>query len=1137
MFDVVRVLGPVTCLLLTAATLAGQVRTGVIQGSVRDAQDAIIPGANITVRNQQTNVSRTFVTNEIGVYVIPLLDPGEYAVTAEASGFKKTVREGIVLQVADQLVVDLQLHVGGVAEVVTVEASVPLLNAGDNTLGQVVENRRILDLPLDGRDVFSLSELAPGVLPNPPAAWVHQGGSIASIGGASNFTSEVTVDGMPNTAPAQRSQNSYLIYTPTVDKVEQFRVQTNGLSAEYGRSNGGVVSVVSKTGTNSFHGTLYEFHRNSFLDANAFFNNLAGIPLGSLVRNQFGGTLGGPVTIPRLYRGKDRTFFFFSYEAFRGSVLSESNFTVPTVLERSGDFSRTVNNQGAQIRIYDPLTLTSNAGTFVRSPFPNNVIPRERLSAASTRLAAYYPAPTNSNLVGNLRMSAGRKLVTDTYDGRIDHNFSDRNRLFVRYSSQVPVVGEPDWFRNVASPGGNPLTQRRKSGTIQDTYTINPTLMVNLSYGLAFMSGLRSDRSLGTNITELGFPAYLQKAQSDPVIPQIAISGLSSLATSFVNFSDVGNHTFLGSVVKIKGSHTLKAGLDYRAYYVNIANRTNGKGNFSFGANFTQGPNANQASASAGHALATFLLGIPSSGRIGQPVTLAEKSSYWAGYLQDDWKVGRRVTLNLGIRYDLPVPRTERYDRMVVFDAQATSPIASRVPGWNLRGAMAPRTPDNRKPAPADSNNFAPRLGLAWRVAPSLVVRAGYGIFYGLPPTDATSDTGLNDAFFEWTDLVASRDGVTPIARVEDPFPSGIRAPVANSEINSLTRIGRAHNSGVISMATPYFQQGNFSIQRGLRGDVLLEIAYAVNKGSKTTINSIGMNTLRDEQTRLGTVNQQLVPNPFFGVITDSTSPLSLATVARGQLLLPFPQYQAISAIASSIGSMTYHSMLAKLEKRFSHGFTALVSYTNAKNIGDGSQGQVGPNNFGVSDPYNLRLERSLDSQDVSQRLVISGVLELPIGRGRRLGANWSRPVDALLGGWQVNGIASFQKGLPLLFTTRPNRAAAGEDLSGRSAQSRISRWFDTSVFTVPAAFTRGNMSRTAPDLRTHGINNFDLSMFKTFKPLDKLQVQLRLESFNAFNRVQFGPPGTTIGTTSFGVITTQYNRPRQTQLAAKLIF
>ncbi|MEN6608360.1 MAG: carboxypeptidase-like regulatory domain-containing protein, partial [Bryobacteraceae bacterium] len=696
-----------------------QSSSATIFGTVRDSQDAVIPGAAVTVTDVAKGTTRAIKTGATGEYVVPFLDPGKYSITVEAAGFKKSTQSGITTRVADRLTINFQLQVGELAEQVTVEAVTPLVNAVTNTLGQVVENRRIVDLPLNGREPFALAALAPGVLPTPNNTNAHQGGAIPSISGAANFTSEVTIDGIPNTTPRNTGWTSFLIYTPSVDAVEEFKVQTNSLSAEYGRFNGGVISVVTKSGTSQWHGTAYEFHRNSYFDANSFFNNRTGTKLGALRRNQVGGSLGGPVIIPKLYDGKNRTFFFFDYEAFRESQLATASYTVPTALQRTGDFSSTVNSAGKQVVIYDPLTTQlDGSNNYIRTAFPGNVIPRDRIDKVGNNLAAFYPLPTNNSLTSNFYASSARQNEDDTFDIRIDHYVGSSHKIFGRVSKQEPFTGEPNYFGNIANPGNPALVQHRKSAGFQDVWTLSPTTIVNLNYGLSRMYGTRTAWGDGFDITKIGYPENLRANQQVAALPVVSVNDFTSLGNSNQNYSTQMGHFFLASVTRIQGSHTIKGGFDFRAYFDNQLQNTAAQGNFSVARSWTQGPNANKGSTTAGNGIASLLLGIPSGQLINQPA-IAARSSYWAGFFQDDWKVTRKLTLNLGLRYEVSMPRTERYNRLSVFNMNAKSPIASLVPAFNLRGAMEFRNADDRRLTSPDANNIAPRVGFAYQLTRS----------------------------------------------------------------------------------------------------------------------------------------------------------------------------------------------------------------------------------------------------------------------------------------------------------------------------------------------------------------------------------------------------------------------------------
>jgi hypothetical protein len=1112
---------------LQFACLFAQTNSGTIIGTVRDAQDAVVTTATITVTNIATGVVKTLPVTSAGEFAVPYLIPGEYNVSAEAAGFKRTTREKITLRVSDQLVINLRLEVGALAETVTVRSTTPNLETASVTLGQVVDTRQILDLPLNGRDAMSLAALAPGVIPQDvaPGSAVQLGNTVPGVNGANFSTSGVTVDGGSNSTP--RGTTYMMIYSPNVDSIAEFRVQTNSMSAEFGRTNGGSISMVTKSGTNQIHGTVYWFERNRAFDSNDFFSNRQGIALGALHRHQAGATVGGPVYIPKVYNGRDKTFFFFDYEAFREAVGNPATFTVPTVLERNGDFSRSTQ------RVYDPLNTVPNGSSFLRTQFPGNVIPQNRIDPVARKMVAYYPLPTNGNLTGNLPLNTPRRNKNDTYNLRLDQYYR-AHHFFGRGSYQQPWVGEPNYFDNPANPSNPPLLQRRRYAALQDVVTISPTLILSLNFSIVYQYGQRQAWSYGIDITSLGFPANFRDGQQVRAIPVTGLTGYTGLGNSAHNYSTQTVPTFETGLTKVFARQRLKAGYEYRAFYNNQLQNSNAAGSFSFSQAFTQGPDPNQASTTAGNAMASMLLGLPGSGSVTNQPATAFRSAYSAMYIQDDITVTRTLTLFAGLRWDVNLPRTERYDRMSVLNLSLPSPIAPQVPGLNLVGQMEYRQPPNRRLIDPEMKNFGPRLGLAWQARPGMVVRAAYGVFYGLSSGDATLTTAFADGFSSVTSVVTSLNDVNPFQTMSNPYPNGIRTPTTASQLSPGLNIGQTTNSAFLGIQTGQFQNWNFNIQRELGRNWLMEAAYAGNKGSHLSSANISMNILSAQQMKdLGAGAQTLVPNPFFGVITDPTSALSRSTVARRQLLFPYPQYTTITSEAPSLASSTYHSLQGRVQKRFGQGLTMLTSYTYGKTLTNAT-------GAGIADPNNLRLERSVAAWDVPQRLVISGLYELPFGRGKRFGAAWNRPLEIVLGRWQFNGIAAFQKGSPLLLSAtqgvRPDRLRPVQEIGGR-IQDRLGHYFDTAAFAIPLTFTYGNAPPSLPDVRGPGIANYDLSIFKTLKVMEKLSAQIRFEGFNVFNRVQFAKPGLQVGSTALGVIAVQQNQPRKLQLGLKLIF
>lgn len=1131
--------------------------TGTIRGTVLDSAGAVIAGAEVSVINIGTNETRTAMSEDNGNYVIPQLKPGTYRVTVRKNGFKLATVNEVKLDVQQIREIDISLTVGAATETVTVTATgAAAIETTSPTVSQTIENKRVVDLPLNGRNPFSLATLSPGVIPAP--------GSSPFISGGRNATSEVSIDGISNVNAENNVSILDLNYTPSVDAVQEFSVQTNSVSAEFGRLGGGVINLVTKNGTNQFHWTLFEFHRNSALDATNFFTNRAGQKKGSFRRNQFGGNLGGPII-------RDKTFFFVNYEGNRQGTAAVGTYTVPLAEWKRGDFSNLKNAAGQPIIIYDPLTTKpdpNTPGRFTRDPFPNNIIPANRINPVARNLMQFFPTanttPTNVNTQQNNYTVSGTNVSnSNRIDSRVDHNFSAAWRAFARFSIQFKDRSSPfNQFGSPATPAGDgPTNNTAKSIAVDNLYTVSPSLFVNVRYGLNRKTNVRLPLSSGFDITQLGFSPAIKAIADAAEFPRFDINGITSLGQA--TFTDLGifqtTHTFNANVTKTYARHTLKMGMDYRKLMLNFLQLGQPSGQYSFNQGWTQ-RDPNQGSGTAGFGFASLLLGTPASGNISHDPRPASANPYWAWYFEDNWKVSPKLTLTLGLRYDLDVPRTERFDRYSFFDFTATSPIADRVPTNEfftkaaLIGAIRYVDADNRRQVPTDKNNWGPRFGFAYNLDNRTVVRGAYGIYYAPSGFQAAGHTGSSGmiGYRASSNMVVSLDGRTPIAFLDNPFPSGFNLPTGNS-LGAATNIGLGIGEGVIpDDGTPYVQQWNLNVQRELPGQILFEAAYIGSKGTRLLNGESGLtqSQLPASFMSLGTRLQDQVTNPFFGIITNPSSSLRFATAARGQLLRPYPQYTGINAFRVPYGFSIYHGGTLKADKRFSNGMSFLVAYTWSKLIDDvsttvGFLGQAGAR----QDAYNRAAERSIGTQDIAHRVVSSFVYDLPFGAGKRFGKGWHPAVNWIAGGWQFNGIATFQSGVPIIISqgantagifnpsTRPNWNGSDANLNGSKAD-KLAQWFSRSAFSITPAFQFGNAPRVMPNLRMDGEKNFDLSLFKNnYFNEGKWNVQFRAEFFNAFNRVRFGGPNGTVDNAAFGTVSGQGNGPRQIQLALKLIF
>ena len=1124
-------------MLATAGLLPGQSFTGTILGTVKDASGAVVPGATITVVNLANNETKEVKTDSTGVYSAPQLSPGRYRVEAAAEGFKKFVQEGIVLQVQQQARVDIALTLGAVTESVLVSADAPVVESTTSSVGKVVDNRRIVDLPLNTRNVYSLIYLTPGI----SGSVGNNYNSLSySVNGARATMMDTIIDGVTASFPTVNGFTGISVF-PSVDAIEEFKVMGANYSAEFGRSLGSVLNVVFKSGGNQFHGSAYEFLRNSVLDANNFFDNRRGVSLGSFKRSQFGGTASGPIR-------RDKTFFMYSFEGLRERAMDNRTFTVPTTIERQGDFRQTYAANGQLIRMFDPFSTRPNpAGGFLRDPFPDNMIPAARLDSVALNAAKYYPLPNTAGLPitnqSNYSMSGSRKLDISQTDVRVDHNIDSRQKIFGRYSYRLtkddPLTSFPEELK-IAE--GRIIQENHVHGAVADySNTLTPNTILTGRLGFARTLYVYNNQGLGFLPSSLGLPKSIDSVVDRQMFPRFGASGYVDLGGNDHRYSAFMSYTALANLTQVKGRHTLKYGYEGRMLRVNVW-EARSAGTFNFNAGFTQGPDPNRASATAGNSIASLLLGTGTAGNvlIQGWKNVAAQSFYHAFYMQDDWRVTTKLTLNLGLRYDLDTPRTERYNRMNWLDPFAPSPLASQVPEFpDLRGGVVFVGVDGnpRSQYDVDANNFGPRLGLAYQLTPKTVLRAGYGHLFGPSNQGAQGTVGPFGFRVEYPWL-NSLDGITPYNLVRNPYPEGFREPPGASE-GLLTQAGANLQAVLPDTVTPWTMQWNFTFQRELPSQILVEAAYVGTRGlqlSRGGESGFSINQLTADKLALGSRLNEQVPNPFYGKGTGGffVSP----RISRGQLLRPYPQFTDIIPLYSSGSSSSYHALQVTTSKRMSNGFLFEGSYTWAKNLDYGLNHQ---------DSYNIRDSKSLADIDIAQRFVMSWLYELPFGRGRRFGAGSSAAANAVFGGWQFNGIVTLQSGTPLgisanntagLFnaTTRPNNNGQSGKKSG-PVHERLDAYFDRSVFSQPAPFTFGNASPRVSGLRNDGIRNFDLSLFKDFAPKEWMRIQFRAEFLNAFNTPRFGTPNTSVTSSSFGAITTQANAPRQLQFGLKVLW
>jgi hypothetical protein len=1143
---------------LLAGAMLAQSTSATVTGTITDQSGGSVASAKISVTNDATGTSRETRSSASGNYAVSLLPAGIYRITVLSDGFRPVTRSSIELKVDQVARIDFVLEVGAISEKVEVTADAPLLDSETSSLGQVVDQEKVVNLPLNGRMTFRLVQLTPGILA--PSGANGQFGDISvgtfddtnfSINGGRSQSNAVVVDGVP----ANTGFLNLFSTIPSVDATQEFKVQSNAASAEYGRFGGGVLNVSTRSGGNQYHGSLFEFLRNNVLNANDFFNKMAGNNTPAFHMNQFGGAVGGPLSLGKLYSGKNRTFFFANYEGTRWRRGAIFQATVPTLQERQGDFTQDFTAAGQQIVVYDPVSTRSNgSGGFVRDPFQGNVIPKSRFDPVGVAILNFFPTPNlNGNPIthaNNYISNAPTRVNKDDGAIRIDQNVTSLYRMFGRFEVTQNQLHQPDTFANPATPGvgaNGDILFHYYTGAWDNTYTISPTKVFNVRYGFARFYWARNTRSYGFNQSSLGFPASYVSGLQLPIFPTVSYDNYSGMAGGSFIRTGQDTHSLLPSLTMTTNRQTIKVGADIRLRRNNLWIIQNGGGSFNFPRSLTAGPNPASFGANAGDAIATLLLGTAGSGSVGSTPGVSLQNWYIGGYVQDDIKITHKLTVNVGMRYETESPYTERRNTLAWFDANAPATITN--PAFpNLKGAVqyVNNGGHSRYPFSWDRNNFAPRVGLAYSITDRLVFRSAFGVFYAGLETDndLNNYSPVNGTSFSGsTAYLGTLDGFTPFHFVSNPYPTGLVAP---SGANPASMLGQAVTTWDYSAHTPYTLQWNGDFQYQVNRNLMVDVAYAGSRGVHFA-RTIDINTLNPMYLPLQTQLNQLVPNPFFGQIT--VGALAQPTVARSQLLKPYPQYPSVTVVNSPTADSSYNSVQVKIEQRMSHGQSVLFSFTGEKLMSNANNSLAGlgvqANGGSIQTPYSLSVERAISEQDEAKALSVSYVSELPFGKGH---AWLQRGLAAkIAGGWNLSAAFSYKGGLPVIVSApitgggnRPNSTGQSAALpSGRSRGQEVAQWFNTSVFTLPPSYTFGNVGRTLPDVRGPSVTNLDATLVKNIVIREPVALQFRFETFNVFNTPHFFLAPTSMTSPQFGQITATNITalPRVLQFALKLKF
>jgi len=1075
---------------------------GTILGRVTDPTGAVVVGASIRVVNVDTNATAGTNSNGQGNYQVPFLLPGDYRVTVEHPGFKRVERPAIRVSLNVQVTLDFTLEVGASAETVTVTANAPLLTTAGADLGQVITNTYVGQIAVSlSRNVINLTRLAPGVTASGTGTYTSNAQSDQSIsgGGSTRGRNEFLVDGIPNTVP---QGGGLIVFVPSVDSVEEVKVHTTLFDAAYGHSNGGAVNITTRGGTNQFHGAVYDYKRWRSLNANSWTNNRLGLPKPPVSYNQWGYTVGGPIR-------RNRTFFSTSLERDNDARELTRQGRVPTEAEKNGDFSQTLTRVGAvPLAVYDPASGTP------RQPFTGARIPASRITPTGGAALKLWPSPTiaGATQIGRINWAnTGIYAVRQKQTGaRIDHILSDRQRLFGRYSRMIRSQDPDSLFPGIFDVDGSSsdlnIDRRRFTNfALDDTFTFSPTFIGSLRYGLARRATTNDLGAVGLDPAALRLPDVILRNQRVSGYPIFRLGeGIPSIGTSS---SKEANelHALLANFTKLTGRHGLKFGVDYRLVRWNRLSQGNqAAGDFTFNPVFTQAdPFTNSSADRTGSAMASLLLGAPNSGSFGYNSPLSLQNHYLAWFVQEDWKVHPRLTLNFGVRYELETPYTERYNRVSHgFDRGAQLPVQVR--GLDLRGGILFAGVDGRSRYEGliDKNNFGPRIGFAFSLNPKTVLRAGYGLFYSGQSYN-TSFLGDVGAFNATTPYVGSIDGgATLFTTLANPFPSGLR-DAQGSAIGLLAQIGDSLSFFNDRRVSPYNQQWQFSVQRELPSQILVEAAY-LGMLSLKQFESFDLNEKPDRFLPLGAAENTRVANPFLGVFPSTSTLGTGSTIIQRRLWPAFPQFTSLTMQGANTGRAIYHALHLKVEKRLTHGLNFIWTYSNSKLI----------DNYTTS-IVNERHYRAISEFDQAQVSRLAFTYQLPFRSGSALGRR-------LVEGWSLGGFVNLNSGLPLSISQTNGRPIRTRN-AARSGPivNRLNAYFDTTAFVpLPNQYTISPEPPYLDELRAPGARSLSLSLIKVVQIRERLRGEVRVESTGFTNTPNFNAPGANMSNAAtFGVI------------------
>ena len=1131
------------------AGMEAQSYYGALRGTVVDQNGGTVANAKVTLTDQGTGEQRSILTTTMGEFAFTEVVPATYTVTAESPGFKKFEQKNVIIATQQEAEFRVQLEVGQVTESILVTEQVPLVESADASQGQVLDNQKVTELPNLGRNPFMLSKLVQNVMPvgNPAYNRMEDqsGSSQISIAGGPVRGNNYLIDGVPITDADNRA-----IIIPSLEAVQEVKVQANTYDAEMARTGGGMFNTLMRSGTNDYHGSLYGHLRRTAWDGNSFFNNASGQPITPQPNDTWGASFGGKVWIPKVYDGKNKTFFYLGVEHYDDTQSSSSVFAAPTALEKQGNFSQSRTSSGAPLTVYDPLSAIVNGS---RAMFPGDTIPVSRLNPVGLAIAnnfetagsapSYYGA-ADLNAPGILPCRAMQ------YTGKLDEDFTSWWRASVSYLRYFSLEPGNTEFPTVSSPDQWRLLRRVDATQLNNLFTLNATTVLAVRYGFNRFPNYSYDVSQGFDLSSLGFPPSYVNAipRSLAQFPYVSMSNLYSLGVDDNNSYYVhASNNFSAMVSKFVGKHSLKVGFDYRKIKAAGNDANDAGGSYSFNGIFTK--SSPTSSGTGGSDLADLLLGYPASGAIYTSTKLTQFADYYGAYVQDDFRVLPKLTLNIGLRWERESGLQEVNNGILVnFDGSATNPLATNVTGITPKGVA--EYAGNGKTAAGNPypNKWGPRFGFAYQLNSKTVVRGGYGIFWA--PQFALGAPIATVGFNQTTSYIATTNNFQmPANSLSNPFPNGILQP-AGMSAGALTGIGQSISLVDPTARSPYMQQFSFDVQRQLPFNIATEVGFIGSKSSHLTLGTptINEDALAPSLLSLGSALTQSVANPFYQ--HGGTGVIGTATVQASQLLLPYPTYGAVNLLFDDNNKAKYDSLVLKAQKSYTYGLTFLSTFTWSRNwdeSGGGAGNTLNAGNKGPQNPYTMAAEYAFSNIDSPFRWATAVTYELPVGKGKMF-MNGGGIKDYFLGGWTLNAVSIFQTGFPLQITQstnynsafgyasqRPNATGISPATSG-SLEQRLNDYINPAAFSTAPEFTFGTLGRTI-DMRGPGQVNWDMSVFKNVEIKERLKAQFRCEALNAMNTPLFYGPNTSFGSSTFGKITSQANFSRQLQLALRFTF